>query len=306
MKITKESLQKDESVVNLVLLKVRQVYSNSPTNKKVIFVVEGKDDIPYYGNQADNYIPQGWRLVIVPAKNRTKAIATYQQLDWRIYSKEKIKFFIDRDLTDYTDEDTPRDSNIYVTSKYAIENELCTESTYIKALKYYYGLNDIDEKDEKKLIEFYESSWTAFTEIMRPVMAQILYWKINHIQSNYAKYKVQRIIEFKDQSLCVATPYQKRTKLLQDLSQQSGLEYIETDLSSFEHALEAKHTPDEYIRGKYVLVFFAKILTYTGQHSTLILASKLAAKDTIGLGYENVVLKLCGIDLPPKVVQIES
>lgn len=304
MEITKESLQKDRSTVTVkvMLLKIKQVYSNSLASKKVIFVVEGKDDIPYYATKANDYIPDGWKIEIVPATNRDKVIAIYRQLDWSIFSREKIKFFIDRDLTDYTDEDTPEDTNVYITSKYAIENELCTEDTYIKALKYYYDLNDIDEIDEKKLIEFFESSWTEFTKIMRPIMAQILYWKINHIQSNYRNYKAQKTFEFKDGILSQSKSYRNRTILLRDLSVQSGIEYIEMDLSQFERILGGKHTPDEYIRGKYVLCFFAKILTYTCCHSALILPSKKQAKDSIGLGYENVVLKLCGIMSPPKTL----
>lgn len=72
--ITKESLQKAKESVNEAVLKIKQSYSASPTSKRVFFVVEGKDDIPYYAIKADDYIPEGWKLTIVPAQNRKKQL----------------------------------------------------------------------------------------------------------------------------------------------------------------------------------------------------------------------------------------
>ena len=70
--ITKESLQKAKDSVNEAMLKIKQSYSASPTSKRVFFVVEGKDDIPYYATKADIYIPEDWKLTIVHAQNRKK------------------------------------------------------------------------------------------------------------------------------------------------------------------------------------------------------------------------------------------
>ena len=66
--ITKESLQKAKDSVNEAMLKIKQSYSASPTSKRVFFVVEGKDDIPYYATKADIYIPEDWKLTIVHAQ----------------------------------------------------------------------------------------------------------------------------------------------------------------------------------------------------------------------------------------------
>ena len=101
--ITKESLQKAKDSVNEAMLKIKQSYSASPTSKRVFFVVEGKDDIPYYATKADIYIPEDWKLTIVHAQNRKKAVEAYRHLDWACYKKSRILFFIDRDLSDYTE-----------------------------------------------------------------------------------------------------------------------------------------------------------------------------------------------------------
>lgn len=295
--ITKESLQKAKESVNEAVLKIKQSYSASPTSKRVFFVVEGKDDIPYYATKADDYIPEGWKLTIVPAQNRKKAVEAYRHLDWARYKKSRILFFIDRDLSDYTEEDTPTDFNIYVTEKYAIENELCTEQTYIKALRYYCGLNDIDDNDEETLLTFFRQCWDDFSKMAEPIMAQILYWKTNSIKSNYANFKMQNIFEIVGNQL--QPRYGDVDSLLRELYRESQVPYVQVDIALYIDLLNSKHTPDEYIRGKYILTFFSKILNYSIRNSETIIPSRKTAKDSLGLGYENIIVKLCGIMRPP-------
>lgn len=297
--ITKESLQQAQSAINEAKLKIKQLYSASPTTKKIFLVVEGKDDITYYGTRANEYIPEGWSVSIIPARNRKMVVDTYRSLDWTKYSKKTILFFVDRDLSDYTGEDTPVDSNVYITSNYSIENELCTIDTYLKALKYYCDMVDIDEKDEEYLKLFYLSSWTEFAKIADPIMAHILYWKMNGIKSNYSNYKIQGVFEIKNETLQVNPQYAAPNAISQELFRQSGVTYTHLDISPYIALLKAKHSPEEYIRGKFVLAFFVKILIYTIHNSANIIPSKKKAKDTLGLGYENAILRLCGIMSSP-------
>lgn len=298
--ITKESLQLAQASINEGLLRVRQSYSASPASKKIFFIVEGKDDVPFYGTKADGYIPSGWKLVIIPAKNRKKVVEVYNSLDWSHYSKNKIMFFIDQDLSDYTKEDTPQDTNVYVTDKYAIENDLCTADTYLKALKYYYDLVDIDEKDEDCLQKFFTESCEKFVTMSTPVMAQILHWKLNRIKANYANFKAQNIFEINNKSFQLVETYQSEHSILLELCKQSGVPYSPIDILEYINLLNEKHTPEEYIRGKYILAFFVKILNFTTKNSSNILPSSRKSKDNLGLGYENALSKLCGIMKSPE------
>lgn len=295
--ITKESLQKAKESVNEAVLKIKQSYSASPTSKRLFFVVEGKDDIPYYATKADDYIPDGWRLTIVSAQNRKKVVEAYRQLDWARYKKSRILFFIDRDLSDYTREDTPADINIYVTKKYSIENELCTEQTYIKALRYYCDLNDINDDDEESLLIFFRQCWEDFSRVTEPIMAQILHWKLNKINGNYGNFKMQNIFEIVDNQ--IQSRYEDPESALRELFKQCQVPYVQVDVSFYIDLLKSKHTPDEYIRGKFILTFFSKILNYSIRNSESIIPSRKKAKDSLGLGYENVIVKLCGIMRPP-------
>lgn len=292
---TKERLKEAQESVNIALLKLKQSYSNSSTSKKVFFIVEGKDDIPFYGTKADEYVPDDWKLIIIPANNRKNVLDVYDRVDWSSYNKKRIYFFVDRDLSDYTGEYTPEDTNIYITKKYSIENDLCTFDTLVKAVKYYYGLNDIDEPDENAIECFYNNCWSIFSTMLEPIMAQILYWKYNGVESNYANFKIQNIFEINDNTLQRKNVFLSDENVISELCRQSNINYIEIDLSKYKEILKSINSSENYIRGKYILVFFVKVLVYISQNSEVLLPSKKKAKDTIGIGYENAISKLCGI-----------
>ena len=297
---TKESLVAAKESVNPTLLKIKQVYSNSPDCHRMYIIVEGKDDVPFYGTKASEYISSNWKTSIIPAGNRNKAVEVYRNLDWSVYDKHKVIFFIDRDLSDYTSEDTPDDINVYVTDKYSIENDLCTLDTFIKTIKYYYGLNDIDDKDENAIEELYNACLTSFNSLAETIMAQILYWKQHHIDSRYSNFKIQKMFEIANNSLSRNQDFASDESLVMELSRQSGVTYTEFDIVAHIDLLSSKHSVAEYIRGKYMLVFFVKMLKYIHQNSESVLPSKKKAIDTIGVGYENALLKLCGIMTSPE------
>ncbi len=293
--LTKESLIEAKKSTNEAILKIKQKYSCNPESKKIIFVVEGKDDIPYYATKCESFLPDGWRIEIINAFNRKKVVEAYKKLDWNTYNKARILFFIDRDLSDYTGEETPTDDNCYVTSKYSIENDLCTVETYLKTVRFYYNLEDIDEKDEAALSNFYQSCWSEFEKFSVVLMAEILFWKTNKISSNYSNFKIQNVFTIHENSLNLNGEYSDEKALLKAFCKQSGLPFGNENLISYIAYLNKLHTPFEFIRGKYIIAFFVKLLKYTAMHSDTILISKRKAKDSIGIGYEDCIVKLCGI-----------
>lgn len=212
-------------------------------------------------------------------------------------------FFIDKDLSDYTGEDTPDDTNVYVTQGYAIENELCTYNTFIKTLKYYYGLNDIEDSDETMINQLYHAWWVSFCALSEPIMAQILYWKTNRVNSNYANFKIQNMFEIKNNVLQRDGLLSSDDAVIRELFKQSGIQYSWIDISAYKTLLNEKHPPEEYIRGKYVLAFFVKALRYISSNASNVLPSKIAARPTISLGYEDAVSKLCGIMRTPETLR---
>ncbi|MCH5170193.1 MAG: DUF4435 domain-containing protein [Oscillospiraceae bacterium] len=293
--ITKESLIAERESVNEAVLKIKQKYSKSPTEKTIFIIVEGKDDITFYGMKAENYKHQDLRIQVIAAGNRKKVVDVYRKLDWNTFSKSRVLFIVDRDLSDYTKEDTPTDDNIYVTDNYSIENDVCTPNTYIKVLKYLAQLNDIDDVDETELLTFYNHSEQQFFNIATPIMALILYWKLNGIDANYANVNFGRIFQFEDNNLSLHPTFKKYSDVIKFVCDKSKVTYdASIDLSCYEELLQNGYQPIHYIRGKYLSCFFSSIINYTVEKSKDILTSKKSSKLSLTVGNKDLIVKLSG------------
>ena len=66
-------------------------------NAKIIYlIVEGKDDITYYKHCFENFIPEDWEIVAIPASCdnsscgcKKKLINFYNKLDWRKFKRRR-------------------------------------------------------------------------------------------------------------------------------------------------------------------------------------------------------------------------
>lgn len=298
--ITKESLIADRESVNEAVLKIKQKYSKSPTDKTIFIIVEGKDDVTFYGMKAENYKHNDARIQVIPAGNRKKVVNAYRKLDWNTFSKSRVLFIVDRDLSDYTKEDTPADDNIYVTDNYAIENDVCTPTTYIRVLKYLAQLNDIDDADETELLTFYSNSEKQFFNIATPIMALILYWKLNGVNALYANVNFGNIFQFKDNNLILNPTFEEYNDVIKFVCDKSKVTYEPSiDLSYYENLLKNGYQPIHFIRGKYLSCFFSSIINHTVEKSQEILSSKKTCKLSLPVGNKDLVVKLSGyINIP--------
>lgn len=293
--ITKGSLIAERESVNEAVLKIKQKYSKSTTKKTIFIIVEGKDDITFYGMKAEDYKQKDSRIQVIPAGNRKKVVDVYKKLDWSTFSKSRVLFIIDRDLSDYTKEETPSDDNIYVTDNYAIENDVCTPATYILVLKYLAQLNDIDDADETELLSFYNRSEEQFFDIAIPIMALILYWKLNGIDANYANVNFGNIFQIKDNNLTLQPAFKEYTDVIKFVCDKSKVTYDPSiDLSYYENLLQNGYQPIHFVRGKYLSSFFSSIINYTVKESKEILTSKKESKSSLTVGNKDLIIKLSG------------
>lgn len=298
--ITKESLIAERESVNEAVLKIKQKYSKSTTEKTIFIIVEGKDDITFYGMKAEDYKQQDSKIQVISAGNRKKVVDVYKKLDWNTFSKSRVLFIIDRDLSDYTKEETPSDDNIYVTDNYAIENDVCTSTTYIRALKYLAQLNDIDDADETELLTFYNNSEKQFFNIATPIMALILYWKLNGIDANYANVNFGNIFQFEGTNLILRPMFKEYNDVIKFVCEKSKVTYDPSiDLSYYKNLLQNGYQPIHFIRGKYLSCFFSSIINYSVEKSKEILPLKKSSKSSLTVGNKDLIVKLSGyISIP--------
>ena len=300
--ITKESLVAARNTVNEASLVIKQQYSES--SNTIFVVVEGKDDIAYYGIKTSLYQNNPCKFKIISAGNRKKVVSTYDAINWEQYSKSRIIFIVDRDLSDFTGERTPIDENIYITDKYSIENDLCTFSTYLNALKYLGGLNKINELDESILLEFYEKCESDFFSLSDKIMGLILYWKLNGVPANYSSINCATFIDIDTTGLHVKD-YSSQSEFIRFICDKSDVTYDDNiSIDDYVNILKASSSPEAYTRGKYLLHFFVTILNFTSDNSDIILDTKQKGKMVFSIGVKDAIAKLSSVMPFPESLHI--
>lgn len=82
---------------------------------KVVYgFVEGKDDPCFYRGFIDMLLPEDWTVELWPAGNKDAVYRIHADFDWVRFSKKRICFFVDRDLSDLIPELLTQDTNIYI------------------------------------------------------------------------------------------------------------------------------------------------------------------------------------------------
>ena len=301
--ITKESLIAERESINETVLKIKQKYSNSPSSKQAFIIVEGKDDITFYGMKAENCKSNDLKVFVISAGNRYKVVETYKTIDWSKYSKSKILFVIDRDLSDYTNEETPKDDNVYVTDNYSIENDICTKETFVRIVKYLSQIDDINEKDESEISLFYDKLEQAFFEIATPIMALILYWKTEGILANYSNVNFKNILRIENNCLC--SNFSTLEEMLIYFCDKSNISYDDSIiLEPYIEALNNRHLPIHYIRGKYLACFFSVITNHVIKNLNNIISSKKECRTQLNFGPNEIITKFSGYARIPNSLEV--
>lgn len=172
--------------------------SSYSKNERVLYgFVEGKQDPSYYRGIVDGQIQAGWSIRLIPAGSKKKVYELYQKIDWRRFKRQRVCFFVDRDLSDLIPESLPTAANIFVTSKYSIENHF--ESRYIcdRALTEIYALSSVSQKELAKTLDLFEEQREEFFKLMIPVMGRILTWRRAKTNASLENIKLSTIVKFK-------------------------------------------------------------------------------------------------------------
>ena len=295
--VTKESLVKDREEANVALLKLKQKYRSYAND--VCLVVEGKDDIAYYTCILVRY-PQFSKAEIIPASNRKKVVDTYKSVDWNVYSRQRVLFFVDRDLSDITGEETPVATNVYVTDDYSIENSLFTEDLFFVILRIFFGIEELSPDEVERLSKIYSDAKNEFGRIFMPIMSWVLHWRTNGISCNLNNlnsgdfYRVSAgVLEIKDE-------FKDPGNLAIEIHTQCGVPYSEYDLSDYKKSICDHVGIQRNIRGKYVRSFFVKLLKSVALSIETIFPERKKAKAIVEIGPGNALQLLCGYMKTPE------
>lgn len=150
-------------------------YSKS---KSIVYgFVEGKEDPCFYRGFIENQLPEGWEVELWPAGNKKQVYFIHSTIDWRRFPKKRICFFVDRDLSELIPETLPKDSNIYVTDRYSIENDIVNRATCYRVLTEVCGLNGVAHDELDVICDLFDQEFEKFMHALVPVMSWVLTWR---------------------------------------------------------------------------------------------------------------------------------
>ena len=170
--------------------------SYSKEGRVIYGFVEGKQDPSYYRGVIDGLKPSAWEIRLIPAGTKSKVYDLYRMIDWRRYKKKRICFFVDRDLSDLIPENWPSHDNLFVTSKYSIENYFDSKNVCDRVLTEVYSLSGVDHSELSKTLILFEEQREEFFKAMVPVMARILTWRRDKMNASLDNIKLSQLFNF--------------------------------------------------------------------------------------------------------------
>ena len=296
--VTKESLLNDKERANVALLKLKQEYSKN--DNKVYFVVEGKDDVAFYTCISKRYQRLS-RAVILPANCRKNVISTFDKLDWNYFSKDRVLFFVDRDLSDITKERTPDAPNIYVTDNYSIENSIFNVELFLTALENLFGVSELNSDDIQKLSLLYTAAQNAFMMCFMPVMCWILCWRINNTKCNLKNINDDGLYWLHAGVFEIKDEYRDQAKMCDLIHKSCGVTVMTQDVDCYKQIIEENGGIQKCIRGKFLKNYFVKFINSIYADKSTVLPGK-NAKAVVSLGSGNAVQLLSGYADTPKTL----
>lgn len=225
--------------------------------KNIYMIVEGKDDITYYKHCFENFIPEDWDIIAIPASCdnspcscKNKLIKFYNKLDWRTFKKEQIVILTDRDLSDIINEKIPKSKNIYVTDGYSIENSIVNDKTFYRTLTELCCFNEFEKISKINLLSLFNTQLSNFCSYMVNIMSWIIHWQKNEFNSNLQNIKIKNLFRITSDSI---EPIP--TDINTFIHEKCNLSY-DNSISIEEIKMLISQNPHKYTRGKYLFDFF--------------------------------------------------
>ena len=247
--------RKDKAKIVLHEFKIR-----FKKNSNIIYgFVEGKDDPSFYRGFIENTIPGDWSIDLWSVGGKDGVIEIYSCLDWRIFNKHQIVFFIDKDLSEFTEEATPKDINIYVTDNYSIENDIVNANTCDRVLREVCGISELSHEKSDKIKTQYIKQLELFQRSLIPVMSNIVVWRKNNMRANLNDIYMKHAFCITKGHLTKKSKPNGCDNLVKYIHTQCNL-LVTNEKSASDIAIEFEKNQHykRYTRGKYLLWFFVE------------------------------------------------
>lgn len=252
-----EILRGERFVKTVALTRFLEEYEVDNVTKCYGFV-EGKDDPSYYRRIINNNLPKKCEIKLYPCDGKKIVKYIHDKLDWKIYSNLRIVFFMDRDLSPIIeDKDIVNDTNVYITDKYSIENDILCEETLHAVMEDILGFPLLSDKEKLLISELFIKQEKIFETLMIPIMANIIFWKRNSISpANYNNLNIKNIVKITN---VIFTYKDSEQTAIETLYNESGVGlkfYNKEIVDKIYIEIEKAEIINKITRGKYLATFF--------------------------------------------------
>lgn len=227
--------------------------------EKLYIICEGNEDLGYYGQIMRNMFPRlSLKKMFVEGKNNVLLI--HQYINWRIYSKNQILFFVDRDFSYWINEPQYMDTNIYLTDQYSFENDAVCSSAFVSSLEDLYGFANATSDEIENIKRKYDECSSKFIENSKFIMAAMI---ISYLQTNmhYAKnIEINKVIKVETDNIWVNSV--KGKNIIEYVYEKL---LIKDDVTSEINVLKSRFEKEKKhysVRGKWAVAFFVKMMEY--------------------------------------------
>lgn len=230
---------------------------------------EGQEDQSYYINHLQSKVPNDWTVYTYYCGNKDGVYNIFEKIDWETHPKEKILFFVDKDLSDIIGEQYPIEQNIYVTGFYSTENYLVNSMMLERVLREIYHLKE--EKVIESIIRRFEINLERFYKHIRRNMAWIICCRRNSIRPQLQNIKIKKIFAFNQEGILKRdTPrgYNNILEYCEHVCSTSKIDNLRFQIKETLHQLRGIKNPKDYVRGKFELEFFVLFMNYIWENLT--------------------------------------
>ncbi len=234
---------------------------HDPKEERVHAFCEGFEDPAFY--RAPVQLHSGTkRTFFYRCHGKWKLFEVFTQVTGRVGNYRHTLFFADKDLSDLIPEVYPKDSRIYVTDYYSIENYLAVTEVVERVCSDFVILKKCNLPKEK-VVERFVEELSRFHVLVKPIMAWTICVRRKGLEVPLQNLKLGEMFFF-DNDLRVRRKRGALDYILQKTSI-PNTPLLWKDLRSVLRSLDVKD-PKAFVRGKFETWFLVHFLKEATKH----------------------------------------
>ncbi|KAA6314669.1 hypothetical protein EZS27_034750 [termite gut metagenome] len=263
-------------------------------NSNIIYgFVEGKEDPCFYRGFIENNIPSSWKVEIWPSGSKSNVYLIYSKLDWKYFNRNQVLFFVDRDLSDFVNEEKYiKAKNIYITDNYSIENDIVTKNTCDRILREICGFHELKYDESDAILNLFESQLDIFQTTLIPIMSSIIHWRKNNIKASLNNIQMKHIFTIKEGVISVENHHKDNIIYAHERCNITSIN--ESAINIISDAFNRNNNHKKFTRGKYLLWFLIEFCISIHRDYTSIKAISITTqpKMTVNLSQSNGIVQI--------------